>query len=140
MEQPAPRSRGCQGTIRVELVTNGTAAHSARAWMSVNAIHALAPALDTLAAYVSEEIEVEGLVYREGLNAVAVSEVATNMIPPSAVLTVSYRYAPDKSTDEALARIEAWFGYGLHVTDEFPGRAAGPEQATRARVRHGCRG
>ena len=118
---------GCQGTIRVELVTNGTAAHSARAWMGVNAIHALAPALDTLAAYVSEEIEVEGLVYREGLNAVAVSGgVATNMIPPSAVLSVNYRYAPDKSTDEALARIEAWFpGYELHVTDSSPAARPG---------------
>ncbi|MCB0887596.1 MAG: succinyl-diaminopimelate desuccinylase, partial [Propionibacteriaceae bacterium] len=118
---------GCQGTIRVELHTDGVAAHSARAWMGVNAIHALAPALQTLAGYRSEEIEVDGLVYREGLNAVGIGGgVASNMIPPSAVLTVNYRYAPDKSPDEALARLREWFaGYELRITDVSPAARPG---------------
>jgi succinyl-diaminopimelate desuccinylase len=118
---------GCQGTIRAELHADGVAAHSARAWMGVNAIHALTPALDTLAAYQSEEIEVEGLVYREGLNAVGVQGgVAANMIPPSAVLTVNYRFAPDKSADEALARLGEWFdGYRMKITDVSPAARPG---------------
>ncbi|MBK7821817.1 MAG: succinyl-diaminopimelate desuccinylase [Tessaracoccus sp.] len=118
---------GCQGTIRAELHTTGVAAHSARAWMGVNAIHALAPALQTLAAYRSEEVEVDGLVYREGLNAVGiVGGVAANMIPPSAVLTVNYRFAPDKSPEEALARLGEWFdGYDLRITDVSPAARPG---------------
>ncbi|MFT3887513.1 MAG: succinyl-diaminopimelate desuccinylase [Arachnia sp.] len=118
---------GCQGTIRVELDVEGVAAHSARAWMGVNAIHGLAPALQLLADYRSEEIEVEGLVYREGLNAVGIAGgVASNMIPPSATLTVNYRYAPDKSPDEALARLRGWFdGYELRVTDLSPAARPG---------------
>lgn len=118
---------GCQGTIRVEIRTAGTAAHSARAWMGHNAIHDLAPALRVLSEYTSEEVEVEGLVYREGLNAVAVSGgVATNMIPPSATLTVNYRYAPDKTTDQALARLADWFdGYATTVTDVSPAARPG---------------
>lgn len=118
---------GCQGTIRFEIHTTGTAAHSARAWMGHNAIHDLAPALDVLRGYSSEEIEVEGLVYREGLNAVGISGgVATNVIAPSAVLTVNYRYAPDKTTDEALARIADWFeGFEVRITDISPAARPG---------------
>ena len=115
---------GCQGTIRVELTTAGTAAHSARAWMGHNAIHDLAPALQTLAEYRSE---VDGLVYREGLNAVAISGgMASNVIPPEATLTINYRFAPDKLGDEALARLGEWFtGYELKVTDLSPAARPG---------------
>ena len=76
----------------------------------------------TLAAYRSEEIEVEGLVYREGLNAVAISGgMAGNVIPPSATMQINYRFAPDKSVDEALARLRGWFpGHDLVVADASP--------------------
>lgn len=132
MEPTAARIEGgCQGTIRFEIRTTGTAAHSARAWMGHNAIHDLAPALDVLAGYVSQEIDVEGLRYREGLNAVGVrGGVATNVIPPEAVLTVNYRFAPDKTTDEALARINGWFeGFDVHVTDVSPAARPGLDRA-----------
>ena len=60
----------------------GVRAHSARSWMGENAIHAAAPILDLLAAYRPREVEVDGLVYREGLNAVGISGgVAGNVIP-----------------------------------------------------------
>lgn len=118
---------GCQGTIRAEVRTTGTAAHSARAWMGHNAIHDLAGALDVLAAYRSEEIEVEGLTFREGLNAVAIQGgVATNMIPPAASVTVNYRFAPDKSAEAALDRLRQWFdGYELEPTDVSPAARPG---------------
>ena len=48
------------------------------------------------------------------------------MIPPAAVLTVNYRYAPDKTPEEALARLGSWFpGYRLEVTDVSPAARPG---------------
>src|SRR5690606_9119336 len=61
---------GCNGTMRAEIRTRGLRAHSARAWVGHNAIHDAATVLSLLAAYVPREVEVEGLIYREGLNAV----------------------------------------------------------------------
>ncbi|MDO5066182.1 MAG: succinyl-diaminopimelate desuccinylase [Propionibacteriaceae bacterium] len=107
MEPTAARIEGgCQGTIRVRVHATGQAAHSARAWMGHNAIHDLAEVLTRLAAYEPRQVEVEGLVYREGLNAVRIGGgVAGNVIPPEAWVEVNYRYAPDKSPEEALAEL-----------------------------------
>ena len=63
---------GCQGTMRVDVVTTGVASHSARSWMGVNAIHAAAPILSILADYQPRSVDVDGLVYREGVNAVRI--------------------------------------------------------------------
>ncbi len=93
---------GCNGTLRLELSTTGRRAHSARSWMGVNAVHALAPILERLAAYEPATVTVDGLDYREGLNAVGVSGgVAGNVIPDSATVTVNYRFAPSTSLAEA---------------------------------------
>ena len=56
---------GCNGTIRVDVATRGKRAHSARAWMGENAIHAVAPVLTRLADYTPREVEVDGLSYRD---------------------------------------------------------------------------
>ncbi|MFP5289507.1 MAG: succinyl-diaminopimelate desuccinylase [Actinomycetes bacterium] len=93
---------GCNGTLRLELSTTGRRAHSARSWMGVNAVHALAPILERLAAYEPATVTVDGLDYREGLNAVGVSGgVAGNVIPDAATVTVNYRFAPSTSLAEA---------------------------------------
>ncbi|NKY07903.1 succinyl-diaminopimelate desuccinylase, partial [Cellulomonas hominis] len=84
---------GCNGTLRAEVRVPGVAAHSARAWTGVNAIHGAAPVLARLAAYEPASVEVDGLVYREGLNAVLISGgVATNVVPDRCVVTVNYRF------------------------------------------------
>ncbi|MDH6422944.1 succinyl-diaminopimelate desuccinylase [Aurantimicrobium minutum] len=118
---------GCNGTLRVEVRTHGVRAHSARAWKGENAIHKLAPALDALAAYVPATVTVDGLDYREGLSAVGISGgVAGNVIPDAAVLTVNYRFAPDKSAAEALAHVEHVFtGFEVVVTDSSEGARPG---------------
>ena len=126
---------GCNGTLRVELRAAGRRAHSARAWMGVNAIHGLAPALELLARFEPETIEVDGLAYREGLNAVGVrGGVAGNVIPDDAVLTVNYRFAPDKTVAEAEQRLRALFGavapeLTLTVTDASGGARPGLDAA-----------
>jgi succinyl-diaminopimelate desuccinylase len=118
---------GCNGTIRVDVRARGLRAHSARAWVGENAIHKLAPALAILSAYEPRQVEVEGLVYREGLNAVGVSGgVATNVIPDEVTLHVNYRFAPSRSAAQAIAHVRELFdGYDVVVVDQAEGARPG---------------
>lgn len=128
---------GCNGTLRVEVHTTGTRAHSARWWAGSNAIHALGPILDALRAYEPASIEVDGLVYREGLNAVGIGGgVATNIIPDAAHVTVNYRFAPSRTEAEAEANVrEIFAGFDVRVVDSAPGARPGLDHpAVRAFV------
>ncbi len=118
---------GCQGTIRVEVTTRGERAHSARSWRGVNAIHAAGEVLDRLNDYIARTPVIDGLEYHEGLNAVLINGgVATNVIPDACVVTVNYRFAPDRSEAEALTFLEHFFaGFDLVVTDSAPGALPG---------------
>ncbi|MFI9205205.1 succinyl-diaminopimelate desuccinylase [Streptomyces sp. NPDC053048] len=118
---------GCQGTLRVLLRTEGERAHSARSWMGSNAIHAVAPILARLASYEPRRPVVDGLQYHEGLNAVRIEGgVANNVIPDACTVTVNFRYAPDRTEEEALAHVrEVFDGCGVvdFVVDDHSGGA-----------------
>lgn len=118
---------GCNGNCRIEVRAYGLRAHSARAWVGHNAIHDLAPVLDTLAAYVPREVEVDGLVYREGLNAVGISGgIAGNVIPDEAMVHINYRFAPSRSGEEAVAHLRELFdGFDVTVVDLAEGARPG---------------
>jgi len=118
---------GCNGTVRVEVRSYGIKAHSARPWMGKNAIHALVSSLNILNDYQPATVNVDGLDYKESLNAVLVSGgIATNVIPDKAVLTVNYRFAPDKSAAEAIGYLESLFeGCEVVVTDQAEGARPG---------------
>ncbi len=118
---------GCQGTIRADIITRGERAHSARSWMGSNAIHAASPILQRLVGYASRWAEIDGLTYREGLNAVAINGgVAGNVIPDECRVTVNYRFAPDLDEDQAVDHLRSVFeGFELEVTDSAPGALPG---------------
>jgi succinyl-diaminopimelate desuccinylase len=118
---------GCNGNLRVEVRTFGTRSHSARSWIGHNAIHDTAPILATLAAYVPREVEVDGLVYREGLNAVGISGgIAGNIIPDEAMVHINYRFAPSRSGEAAIAHLRDLFaGFDLTVVDLAEGARPG---------------
>lgn len=125
---------GCNGTMRVEVRTAGVKAHSARPWMGKNAIHSLAEVLTRLAANSPAEVEVDGLVYRESLNAVLIDGgIASNVIPDAAKVTVNYRFAPSKSADEAFSCLQEFFaGFEVALIDVAEGARPGldlPEAA-----------
>ncbi|HAM45275.1 MAG TPA: succinyl-diaminopimelate desuccinylase [Propionibacteriaceae bacterium] len=118
---------GCQGTLRFTVAAAGVAAHSARAWLGRNAIHDAADILNRLAAYRPREVTVDGLVYREGLNAVGIKGgIAGNVIPDQCEVTVNFRFAPDR--DEAAAKDhcrEVMAGWDLEFTDFAPAARPG---------------
>lgn len=118
---------GCNGTLQAEIRATGTRAHSARNWVGINAIHAIAPALAVLNDYRARTVPVEGLDYREGLSAVKISGgVAGNVIPDLCTLTVNYRFAPDRSIEEASAHIrEVFAGFDVTVVDAVAGARPG---------------
>lgn len=125
---------GCNGTMRFEATTVGEAAHSARAWMGSNAIHAAAPILARLAAYEPQTIAVDGLEYRESLNAVKIyGGTAGNVIPDRCVVEVNYRFAPDKSPDQADAHVrELLEGFDVVRTDSAAGARPGLDHPAAA--------
>ncbi|WP_129869918.1 succinyl-diaminopimelate desuccinylase [Bifidobacterium pseudolongum] len=111
---------GCNGTMRFDVIANGVAAHSARAWMGDNAIHKAAEILNRLVAHKDEAVDVDGLIYQEGLNATLISGGnGTNVIPSECRVHVNYRFAPDKTLAEAKALMigegaESELGNGEH--------------------------
>ncbi|RKS85368.1 succinyldiaminopimelate desuccinylase [Microbacterium sp. AG790] len=118
---------GCNGTLRAVARTRGVRAHSARSWMGENAIHGAAPILARLAEYRPREIDVDGLVYREGLNAVRISGgVAGNVIPDLCEVEVNFRFAPSRSVADAEAHIRRVLdGFDVEIVDAAAGARPG---------------
>ena len=118
---------GCNGNLRAMVRTTGVRAHSARAWIGENAIHKAAPILGRLADYRPREVEVEGLVYREGLNAVRIGGgVAGNVIPDLCEVEVNYRFAPSRDVAEAERHVRDVFaGFDVEIVDAAAGARPG---------------
>lgn len=111
---------GCQGTMRAEVTMTGRRAHSARAWKGVNAIHRIGPLLEALATHTPRQVEIDGCLFREGLQAVRVAGgVAGNVVPDEAVVTLNHRFAPDRTPAEAEDDLRRF------VDEAIPGGADG---------------
>ncbi|WP_164521052.1 succinyl-diaminopimelate desuccinylase [Bifidobacterium samirii] len=142
---------GCNGTMRFDVVAHGTAAHSARAWMGDNAIHKAGEILRRLAAYEPADVPVDGLTYREGVNATLISGgKGTNVIPDECRVHVNYRFAPDKTLPEAKALMMGadcgaelgngehtatggmFEGFGIEMKDESPSARPGMDSPLAA--------
>ena len=134
---------GCQGTLRARLQVAGRRAHTARPWRGVNAVHRLGPVLELLRGYRSREVDLDGCRYVEQLQAVGVEGgLAGNVVPDAAVLTVNYRFAPDRSAEEAEQALRAMLapvidtaaGDELAIVDAAPGAAPGLGHPLLARL------
>jgi succinyl-diaminopimelate desuccinylase len=126
---------GCNGSLTVQVQTRGTAAHSARPWMGHNAIHDLADVLRRIDAGQLPDADVDGLTYRQSLNAVAVTGgIAHNVIPDHASLTVNLRYAPHWGPRQAEAYLtdDVFGGLDVQVLDNSPGARPGLDRPAAA--------
>ena len=123
---------GCQGTLRVEVTLRGERAHTARPWMGQNAIHRLGAVLALVDAYEARRPVVDGCEYREALQAVHVEGgVAGNVVPDSAMVRINHRFAPDRSSTEAVEHVRQVIapalgdGDTVEVTDLSPAARPG---------------
>lgn len=113
---------GCQGSLRAVLTVPGRRAHTARAWMGMNAIQEAAPLLARLRRYEARVVEVEGLTFREGLQAVRIDGgVAGNVVPDLCRVVVNHRYAPDRDAERAIRHLQEVFdGYAIDIEESAP--------------------
>jgi succinyl-diaminopimelate desuccinylase len=120
---------GCQGTLRALVVVHGRRAHTARSWLGDNAVHRAGAVLARLAAYDARVVDIDGLTYREGLNAVRIEGgVAGNVVPDRCTITVNFRFAPDRGEDEAMEHLQDVLApYECVRTDSAPGALPGLE-------------
>ncbi len=120
---------GCQGTLRARLTASGVRSHSARSWKGDNAIHKLGSVLQTLADYSPRRIDIDGCEYREGLSAVRIDGgVAGNVVPDAASVDVNFRFAPDRSVEQATEHVREVFAGAIDsgaVTFEITDAAGG---------------
>jgi succinyl-diaminopimelate desuccinylase len=118
---------GCQGTLRAVIDTDGRRAHSARSWLGSNAIHAAGEVLDRLNRYRARNVEIDGCVYREGLQAVRIDGgVAGNVVPDRCAVTVNFRFAPDRTVAAAVDHVQEVFaGLRVEITDSAAGALPG---------------
>ena len=97
---------GCLGNIDARLVFHGTSAHSARPWMGDNAISHAVEGLASIVRLEPLDVEIQGLVFREVLSVTGIEGgIATNVIPALASATLNFRYAPNRTPQEAEARL-----------------------------------
>lgn len=120
---------GCQGTMRAVVSATGTRAHAARSWLGDNAIHKLGNVLGRLSDYEGRIVDIDGCTYREGLSAVLIDGgVAGNVIPDAASVTVNFRFAPDRTVEQAFAHVREVFDgldVGIELTDAADGALPG---------------
>ena len=112
---------GCTGGLHAHVTVHGRAAHSARPWHGVNALTAAAPLLAALDARHPVDRQVDGLAFHDVLTATrAWTDNAPNVVPDRFTVNVNFRFAPDRTLDEAEAELRvllADLGGGRLVVD-----------------------
>lgn len=117
---------GCQGVINAEVRFEGVAAHSARPWLGHNAVSGAGWFLTRIHELEPEPHIVGGLEFREVISiTMARGGVAKNIVPAELVLNVNYRFSPERTVDEATARLAGVCegADGFQVVDAAPAGA-----------------
>ena len=82
---------------------------------------ALAEALAPIVRLPPLDVEIEGLVFREVLSFTGIEGgLATNVIPDRVRCMVNFRYAPNRTEEEAHARLLELLGRPFHVLGNSP--------------------
>lgn len=114
---------GCVGSLNATLRFRGKAAHAARPWEGVNALHLAGPVLTELLGLRPREVDCAGFVFREVITAtLGEGGRARNVVPDCFTLNVNVRFAPGRTADEAEADLRRLVSgrAEVEVTDRSP--------------------
>ncbi|HST16208.1 MAG TPA: succinyl-diaminopimelate desuccinylase [Gaiellaceae bacterium] len=112
---------GCLGNLTARVVFEGRAAHSARPWLGVNAVGVAFDGLRGVLSLEPRDVDLEGLLFREVLSVTEIhGGIASNVIPARVEATLNFRYAPDRTPDEAAARVRELVGRDAEVLANSP--------------------
>jgi succinyl-diaminopimelate desuccinylase len=107
---------GCLGNLVARVVFEGRAAHSARPWHGINAVGVAFEGLRDVLALEPRDVLLEGLVFREVLSVTEIhGGIASNVIPASVEATLNFRYAPDRTPEDAVARVVELVGRDVEI-------------------------
>jgi succinyl-diaminopimelate desuccinylase len=105
---------GCNGALNATVTVRGKSAHSARPWLGVNAIERAADWLAEITRFPVRPVQVGGVEFKETLQVTTMhSGRARNVVPDTLECNLNYRFPPDRTVDDAKARVRAL------VPDEF---------------------
>jgi len=120
---------GCLGNLAARVSFEGVSAHSARPWLGVNAIKVAFEGLEPVLDAEPRDVVIQGLVFREVVSVTQIQGgIASNVIPARVDATVNFRYAPDRSPEDAEAAVRS-FAAAIHGSEA---RAKGQPQVVRA--------
>jgi len=115
---------GCVGSIHATVTFHGRAAHSARPWQGDNAVHRAGGLLAELAERRPREAVSGGQPFREVLTCTRIEGgQARNVVPERCTLNLNFRFAPDKSLEQAaweLIALGERHGAEVTLTDRSP--------------------
>jgi len=112
---------GCLGNLNARVVFEGRSAHSARPWLGVNSIALALDGLQEVLRAEPRDVDVEGLVFREVASVTQIQGgIASNVIPARTEAIVNFRYAPDRTPEDAARRIEELVGREVEVIANSP--------------------
>jgi succinyl-diaminopimelate desuccinylase len=114
---------GCVGSLHATLRFRGRAAHAARPWQGMNALHLAGPVLSDLLLLQPRDVDCAGFAFREVMTAtLGQGGRARNVVPDLFELNVNVRFAPGRTVEEAevdLRRLVAGRAE-VEVTDRSP--------------------
>lgn len=114
---------GCNGVLNARVSFVGDPAHSARPWLGVNAISKAGEFLTSLHGRTPQVHAIDGLEFKEVMSVTRASGgVANNVIPGRFDLNVNYRFAPDRTIEEAKRELAAVCATAdeIEITDSAP--------------------
>jgi succinyl-diaminopimelate desuccinylase len=139
MEPTANRLQaGCMGNLGAELVFHGVAAHSARPWLGVNAIHEAVRGLRQVVEAGPQEVVLGGLPFREVVSVTEIAGgVANNVIPDRVTCGLNFRYGGHRTPVQAEARLRELVGPAgeLDVISNAPAAATAVDNPLLQRLR-----
>jgi succinyl-diaminopimelate desuccinylase len=113
---------GCLGNINARVVFEGRAAHSARPWLGTNALRLAFEGLRDVLTLEPADVTVGGLVFREVLSVTQIDDCgnAANVIPARIECTLNFRYAPNRTAEEAEARLRELVPLEVRILHHSP--------------------